>query len=68
MDCIIRKRIEGSTHYLGNKTEFDILRERPSSGITLLSANFRRRAFARNVEFSLIALAVILVSRSICHQ
>ena len=41
--------MEGSSHYLGDKQDFDVWSEGPSSGIS------RERAFARNVEILLIA-------------
>ena len=47
------KCIKGSSHYLGDKQDFDVLREGPSS-----STNSRRRAFAQNVEILFIALVV----------
>ena len=52
------KCIEGSSHYLGDKQDFDVSSKGPTSGNSkglcskLIS---RRRAFARNVEILFIA-------------
>ena len=51
------KCIEGSSHYLGDKKDFDVLSEGPLSGISR-GTNSRRWAFARNVEILFIALVV----------
>ena len=46
------KCIEGSSHYLGDKQDFEVSSKGPSSGNRLIS---RRRVFARNVEILFIA-------------